>query len=98
MENIKVAVSILDEGQKYPPGYKPASGHIVFDVRMTLERNARWVNDGHRTPEPKQSTYDGVVSRKSMIIALTYTSPNIGAYIPNTYQQAPTLEKHDITY
>ena len=37
MENLKVSFDILPEGSKLPPRYKPASGHLVFDVRMTLE-------------------------------------------------------------
>ena len=37
MENLKVAFDILPRGQDPPPGYKKASGHLVFDVRMTLE-------------------------------------------------------------
>ena len=48
MENLKVAFDILDEGSKAPPGYRKASGHMVFDVRMTLKRKARWVKNGHR--------------------------------------------------
>ena len=52
MENLKVAFDILPDGRRVPVGYTKASGHLVFDVRMTLERKARWVKDGHRTPEP----------------------------------------------
>ena len=66
MENLKVAFDILHKGQTPPQGYTKASGHLVFDVRMTLERKARWVKDGHRTPEPETSTFAGVVSRESI--------------------------------
>ena len=74
MANLKVAFDILPEGHKAPPGYRKASGHLVFDVRMTLERKARWVKDGHRTPEPEQCTFAGVVSRESVRIALRYAA------------------------
>ena len=98
MENLKVAFDILDEGSKPPPGYKAASGHLVFDVRMTLERKARWVKDGHKTPEPEWSTFAGVVSRESVRIALTYSAlndlPVCAADIQNAYLQAPSSEKH----
>ena len=98
MNNLKVAFDILQDNQKPPPGYSRASGHIIFDVRMTLERKARWVKDGHRTPEPDWCTYAGVVSRESIRIALTYASlnglPIYGADIQNAYLQAPTTEKH----
>ena len=100
MGNLKVAFDILCKGQAPPPGYNKASGHLVFDVRMTLERKARWVKDGHRTPEPEQSTFAGVVSRESIRIALTYAALNglavYGADIQNAYLQAPTSEKHYI--
>ena len=98
MNNLKVAFDILQDDQNPPPGYSRASGHIIFDVRMTLERKARWVKDGHRTPEPDWCTYAGVVSRESIRIALTYASlnslPVYGADIQNAYLQAPTTEKH----
>ena len=100
MENLKVAFDILPEGSKPPPGYKPSSGHLVFDVRMTLERKARWVKDGHKTPEPEWSTYAGVVSRESVRIAFTYAAlnslPICAADIQNAYLQAPASEKHYI--
>ena len=100
MENLKVAFDILPDGKSPPVHYTKASGHLVFDVRMTLERKARWVKDGHRTPEPDHSTYAGVVSRESIRIALTYAALNnlqvFGADIQNAYLQAPTSERHYI--
>ena len=58
---------------------------------MTLERKDRWVKDGHKTPDPSWSTYFGVVSRESNIIASTYASlnnlPIFGADIQNAYLQ-----------
>ena len=98
MENLKVSFDILDNGAKPPVGYNKASGHLVFDVRMTLERKARWVKDGHKTPEPKWSTFAGVVSRESVRIALTYAAlnelPVCACNIQNAYLQAPSSEKH----
>ena len=100
MENLKVAFDILLEGKEPPPGYTKTSGHIIFDVRMTMERKARWVKDGHKTPDPSWSTYAGVVSRESVRITLTYAALNnlkvCGADIQNAYLQAPTSEKHYI--
>ena len=98
MENLKVAFDILEDGAKPPVGYNKASGHLVFDVRMTLERKARWVKDGHKTPEPEWSTFAGVVSRESVRIALTYAAlnqlPVCACDIQNAYLQAPASEKH----
>ena len=40
MKKLKVAFDILEKGQQPPPGWTKASGHLVFDVRMTLEKKA----------------------------------------------------------
>ena len=77
-----------------------SSGHLVFDVKMDFTRKARWVKDGHKTSDPEQSTYAGVVSRESVRIALTYAAlNNIGVTacdIKNAYLQAPSSERHYI--
>ena len=100
MSNLKVAFDIMEDSESLPPGWSKASGHLVFDVRMTLERKARWVKDGHRTPEPDNSTYAGVVSRESVRIALTYAALNnldvCACDIQNAYLQSPSSEKHYI--
>jgi len=100
MANLKVTFDILDNSESLPPGWSRPSGHMVFDVRMTLERKARWVKDGHRTPEPDNSTYAGVVSRESVRIALTYAALNsldvCACDIQNAYLQSPSSEKHYI--
>ena len=100
MKNLKVAFDILPDGTNPPPGYSKSSGHLVFDVRMTFERKARWVKDGHKTPDPSWCTYAGVVSRESVRIALTYAALNglniCAGDIQNAYLQAPATEKHFI--
>jgi len=77
VKSSKVAFDILPEGSKSKPhpGYTLSSGHLVFDVRITLERKARCVKAGLKTPEPELSAYVGVVSRESVHIALTYAAP-----------------------
>lgn len=61
---------------------------------------SRWVLDGHKTDLPSHLTYAGIVSRKSVRIALTYAALNdlnvTAADIRNAYLQAPSLEKHYI--
>ena len=63
-----------------------------------IEQKDRWVKDGHRIPEPKQSTFSGVVSRDSVRIALTCASlkdlPICACDIQNAYFHAPSSEKH----
>ena len=100
MKNVAVAFRILDHGEEIPHGWTESSGHIVFDVKMDFTRKARWVKDGHKTAEPENSTFAGVVSRESVRIALTYAALNdikvtVGD-IQNAYLQAPSSEKHYI--
>ena len=76
MYNVRVAFEILDEGVHAPHRWKQVTGHIVWDVKMDFTRKARWVLDGHKTPDPIGSTYAGVVSRESVQIALTYAALN----------------------
>ena len=95
--NVGIAFTILDDVIKPPPGWRKASGRLVFDVKMDFTRKARWVKDGHRTPDPTTSAYSGVVSRESVRVALTYAAlmslELIAAYIQNSYLQAPSSEK-----
>ena len=62
---------------------------MVFSICMILERKARRIKDGHRTPKLYWSTYAGVVSRESVRIGLTYAALNVlavcGADIQNAY-------------
>jgi hypothetical protein len=100
MGNVCVAFEILGPNMKAPPGWHKASGHLVFDVKMDFTRKARWVKDGHKTPDSATSSFAGVVSRDSIRIALTHAAllglPVLGADIRNAYLQAPSSEKHFI--
>ena len=98
MYNVSVAFKILEEGESLPPGWTRSSGHIIFDVKMDFTRKARWVKDGHKTPDPDTSQYAGVVSRESIRILLTHAALHkvdvLAADIRNAYLQAPTTETH----
>ena len=93
MTNIGIAFEILDKDTTVPVGWKKATGHLIWDVKMDFTRKARWVLDGHRQGQPEGSTYAGVVSRESVRIALTYAALNkldvISGDICNAYLQAP---------
>ena len=97
MYNVGVAFEILEEGQKAPPGWNKASGHLIWDVKMDFTRKARWVLDRHKTPDPIGSTFAGVVSRESVRIAFTYAALNdlqvFAADICNAYLQVPSSQK-----
>ena len=52
------AIEILDGSTtRAPPGWSKVTGHIVWDVRMDFTRKARWVLDGHKTPDPIYSNF-----------------------------------------
>ena len=97
MHNVGIAFEVLEQGQQEPVGWKKVTGHLIFDVKMDLTRKARWVLDGHKTPDPIHSTYAGVVSRESVRIAFTYAALNsldvTAADIRNAYLQAPSSQK-----
>ena len=97
MTDVGIAFEILPEGKKPPPGWHKVTGHLVFDVKMDFTRKARWVLDGHKTPDPIGSTYAGVVSRESVRIAFTYAALNgvdvFAADIRNAYLQAPSSQR-----
>ena len=99
MGTILPALDLTEDGVP-PPGYTRSSGHLIFDVKMDFTRKARWVKDGHLTPDPDTSNYAGVVSRESVRIALTYAALNnldvCAGDIKSAYLQAPSSEKHYI--
>ena len=52
MYNIGIAFEILEDGKTAPAGYTKVSGHLIWSVKMDFTRKARWVLDGHKTPDP----------------------------------------------
>ena len=94
---VGVAFEILEEDQPARAGWKKASRHLVWDVKMNFTRKARWVLDGHKTPDPIRSTFAGVVSRESVQIAFTYAALNglqvFAADNRNAYLQSPSFHK-----
>ncbi len=97
MLNIGIAFEILPDGKMCPVGWHKVTGHLVWDVKMDFTRKARWVLDGHKTPDPIGSTYAGAVSRESVRISFTYAALNgldvCAADIRNAYLQAPSSQK-----
>ena len=87
----------LEEDESLPVAWKPATGHITFDVKMDFTRKARWVLDGHKRSDPEGSTYAGVASRESVRTALTYAALNgleaCAADTRNAFLQAPSSQK-----
>jgi hypothetical protein len=46
MHNVGIAFEILEPPWTVPPGWSKASGHIIFDVKMSLERKAAKMGAG----------------------------------------------------
>ena len=45
MMNVSVAFNILPKGESASAGYKKASGHLIWDLKIDFTRKARWVKD-----------------------------------------------------
>ena len=98
MKNNRFVFQFLNNDQAIPPGHTFIECHMIFDVKMDFIRKSRFVANGARTPDPKESTYSGVVLRESVLITFTYAALmelNVMASdIQNAYLQAPTNEKY----
>ena len=94
MYQVVVAFKIMQDGENITVVYKKASGHLIFDVKMYFTRKAQWFKNGHLTPYIEDSKYEGLVSRESVIIALTYAALHqtqlLSVCIIYAYLQAPT--------
>ena len=66
MYNVRVAFEILNEGAHAPHGWKQVTGQLVWDVKMDFTRKARWVLNGHKTPDPIGSTYAALQTRSTL--------------------------------
>ena len=100
MYQVGVAFKILHDGEHITVGYKKASVHLIFDVKMYFARKARWFKNGHLTPDLGYPKYAGVVSCESVSISITYASLHqtqvLSAGIRNAYLQSPTSENRYI--
>ena len=84
--------AILDKHQKVmnpPKGYHRIRVHLVFAVNFDGRHKARLVADVHLTPDSAENTYSGVVSLRSLWLAVFLGKLNNldiwGADIGNAY-------------
>jgi hypothetical protein len=96
MRNISCALDFPVDG-KAPVGYQKIDCHMIFDVKMTLERKACYVAGGHQTEPTKDITFASVVSRDSIRIAFLVAALNdldvLSADISGAYLNANAAEK-----
>jgi hypothetical protein len=93
---IDCALEFSEDG-KAPVGYQRINCHMIFDVKMTLQRKARFVAGGHLTEPTKDMTFASVVSRDSVRQAFLVAALNdlsvLSADISGAYLNANAGEK-----
>ena len=100
MSNVKVAFDIHEKGNDASVSQRRTyiECYLIFDVKMDMTQKARFVANGTKTADLVNSTWAGVVSRKSVRIALTYAAllevHIMAADIQNTYLQALISEAY----
>jgi hypothetical protein len=91
--------TFVDKGKhvEAPKGYKKIRVHFVYACKHDLRHKARLVAGGHLTEPSKESSYSGVVSLRSMRLALVLGELNklstMVGDIGNAYLEAYTKEK-----
>ena len=98
MKNVMVAFEFTEDGGA-PIGYEHLGYHMVFDVKITLDRKCRLVADGQRVEEqPREHTYSSVPSRDTVRMFFLLAALNdcdvMAADIQNAYLTAPITEKY----
>jgi hypothetical protein len=96
MKAIECAFEFKDD-DKMPVGHQHIDCHMVFDVKITLDRKARYVAGGHQTEPTKDVTFASVVSRDSIRLAFLVAALNdldvLSADISGAYLNAKAAEK-----
>ena len=87
----------IGKGTSLPRGYTKIRVHFVYDMKHDGRYKARLVAGGHLTDPDKESTYSGVVSLRSMRLALLIGELNgldvMVGDIGNAYLTSNTREK-----
>ena len=96
MKAIEHAFEFRDDNVM-PVGYQKIDCHMIFDVKITLDRKARYVAGGHQTEPTKDMTFASVVSRDSIRIAFLVAALNdlevLSADVAGAYLNAKAKEK-----
>jgi hypothetical protein len=78
-------------------GYQHIDCHMIFDVKITLDREARYIAAGHQTEPSKDIMFASVVSRDSIRHAYTVAALNdlevLSADVSGAYLNATRWRK-----
>ena len=102
LNKVRVAFQLLDDNEEVPVGSKKINYHLIFEVKMDLNRKARLVAGGHLNKNvPRHTTYSSVVSRESVRICFMLAALNnldvLSGDIGNAYLNTKPLEKCHVT-
>eukprot|EP00957_Ditylum_brightwellii_P172505 13133413-Ditylum_brightwellii.AAC.1 len=76
MITVGITFEILENDIKTSDGWSKVTGHIIFDVKMDFMKKARWLLDGHKTPELALSS-----QRHYIIYGAKFGLENIGKQV-----------------
>lgn len=98
MKNVMVTFE-FDKEDKTLVRHQQVTVHMVFDVKITLQRKACLVADGHKVSEVRrESTYSSVPSRYLVRMFFLLAALNdldvLSADIQNAYLTEPIKEKY----
>ena len=100
IRNVRPVFEKWDKNEsEIPVGYQEIKYHLIFDIKMgeNFCRKAHFVAGGRTTEVPSTLTYASVVSRDSVLIALTIAALNdlkvVACDIQNAYHTADCREK-----
>ena len=96
MNNSRIAFQVLDIDDHPPIGYIEITCHLIFDVKMDLTRQARYLAGGHLTDPTSSTTYASIVGRETFRIAFLVAAlidlKVLAGDIQNAYLNAFTKE------
>ena len=97
MKNPRVTFNFFDKGDNSPVSYKEITCHLIFDVKIDIARNPRYVSGGHIIDTTFYMTYTSVVIRDNMHLAFLIATLNdldlLAGDNQNAYLNALTKEK-----
>ena len=97
MLNVEVAFNFLDDNDRISIGFQQIHCHLIFDVKFSLDREARYVAGRHTTDVSAAMTYASVVSRDSVRVMFLIAASNDldvkMCEIGNAYLNAETRER-----